>query len=188
MFSLGFVALFTILFILVFGTVAIMYNMLVGARNKANNAWFQISVQLKRRRDLIPNLVEAVRGYMQYEKETLESVIQARTRAIAANTIKETSKAEGELSTALGRLIALFERYPELKANENVLRLQEQLVTTENQLSFSRQFFNDCVMELNNLIQKFPTNIIAAIFNFKPMDYFEIPSEEKEVPKVDLKL
>lgn len=184
---LGFLALFTLLFVLFFGSIAIMYNMLVDARNKANNAWFQISVQLKRRRDLIPNLIEAVRGYMKYEQETLQKVIEARTKAVAANTVKETNQAEKELSASLGRLIALFEKYPELKANENVLRLQEQLTTTENQLSFSRQYYNDCVMTLNNRIQKFPTNIIAAIFSFKPMDYFDITPEETEPPKVDLK-
>ncbi len=183
---IGSLALFTLILVVVFGSIAVMYNMLVDARNKANNAWYQISVQLKRRRDLIPNLVEVVRGYMKYEQETLQRVIEARTKAVAANTVKETSEAEKELSAALGRLFALFERYPQLKADETVLRLQEQLTTTENQLSFSRQYYNDCVMELNNRIQKFPTNIIAAIFSFKPMDYFEIMPEEKEAPKVDL--
>ena len=166
--------------------LAVLYNRLVALRNRVKNAWSQISVQLKRRHDLIPNLVEAVKGYMKYEQETLTKVIAARSKAVSARGVKETAKAEGELGATLGHLLALFEKYPELKANENVMRLQEELTTTENQIAFARQFYNDSVMKLNNSLEQFPTNIIAGMFNFQHREFFEAPPEVKEPPKVDL--
>ncbi len=166
--------------------LAFLYNSLVALRNRVRNAWSQIAVQLRRRHDLIPNLVEAVKGYMKYEQETLQKVIAARSQAVSAKGIAEIAKAEGELGAVLGRLFALFERYPELKANENVMRLQEELTTTENQIAFARQFYNDSVMKLNNKIQQFPTNIVASMFNFREREFFEAPPAVKEPPKVDL--
>jgi len=167
-----------------------IYNSLVSQRMQVKNAWSQIDVQLKRRHDLIPNLVEAVKGYMKYEKETLTQVIEARAKAVSARDkgdLKEIGKAEGELSGFLGRLFALFERYPELKANQNVMMLQEELTNTENKIAFSRQFYNDMVMKYNTSIQVFPKNIIAGIFGFKSFDFLVIEKpEEKEAPRVDL--
>ena len=167
-----------------------VYNSLIRQKMQVKNAWSQIDVQLKRRHDLIPNLVNAVKGYMKYEKETLTQVIEARAKAVSARDkgdLKEMGKAEGELSGILGRLFALFERYPELKANQNVMALQEELTNTENKIAFARQFYNDMVMKYNTSIQVFPKNIIAGMFGFKPFDFFEIEKpEEREAPKVDL--
>src|SRR6202451_2791813 len=136
------------------------YNSLVRVRNEVDNSWRQIDVQLKRRHDLIPNLVEAVKGYMQFERETLTQVVEARGRAIAAPDQASRVAAENQLTAGLGRLLAVVERYPDLKADQNVMQLQEQLTTTENQLSFARQAYNDAVLALNTRIQTFPTNII----------------------------
>jgi LemA protein len=167
----------------------ILYNKLVRLRVRVKNAWAQIGVQLKRRHDLIPNLVNAVKGYMKYEQETLNKVMEARAKAVSATSVAEASKAEGELSGVLSRLFALFENYPDLKANQNVMALQEELTTTENQISFARQSYNDSVMLYNMALQMFPSNIIASIFNFKEEDKFlETTEAEKEVPKVDLTL
>jgi LemA protein len=167
-----------------------IYNSLVSQRMQVKNAWSQIDVQIKRRHDLIPNLVEAVKGYMKYEKETLTQVIEARAKAVSARDkgdLREIGKAEGELSGFLARLFALFERYPELKANQNVMMLQEELTNTENKIAFARQFYNDMVMKYNTSIQVFPKNIIAGIFGFKPFDFLIIEKpEEKEAPRVDL--
>lgn len=166
-----------------------IYNKLIKLKVIVQNAWSQIDVQLKRRHDLIPNLVNAVKGYMKYEQETLQKVIEARAKAVSASgtgDLRKIAEAEGELGGILTRLFALFENYPELKANENVLKLQEELTHTENNIAFSRQHFNDSVMRYNTAIQVFPSNIIAGIFNFKPYDFFEIPGEEKEVPRVSL--
>jgi LemA protein len=167
-----------------------MYNSLVSQRMQVKNAWSQIDVQIKRRHDLIPNLVEAVKGYMKYEKEALTQVIEARAKAFNARDkedLKEIGKAEGELSEFLARLFALFERYPELKANQNVMMLQEELSNTENKIAFARQFYNDMVMKYNTSIQVFPKNIIAGIFGFKPFDFLIIEKpQEKEAPGVDL--
>ncbi len=164
------------------------YNKLIVLRNRLRNARHQIDVQLKRRHDLIPNLVNAVKGYMKYEQETLTKIIEARAKAVSGGSLKEIAKAEGELSGLLSRLFALFENYPDLKADENVLRLQEELVTTENQLSYARQLYNDTVMRYNNAIMVFPTNIIAGMFSFKEEEFFEVPEAEKETPTVDLSL
>jgi LemA protein len=167
-----------------------IYNSLVSQRMQVKNAWSQIDVQIKRRYDLIPNLVEAVKGYMKYEKEVLTQVIEARAKAVSARDkgdLKEIGKAEGELSGFLVRLFALFERYPELKANQNVMMLQEELTNTENKIAFARQFYNDMVMKYNTSIQVFPKNIIAGIFGFKPFDFLIIEKpQEKEAPGVDL--
>ena len=164
-----------------------IYNRLVNLRNQVKNAWRQIDVQLKRRHDLIPNLVEVVKDYMQYEQETLQKVIQARSGAVNAHNPEEAIAAEGILTGALGKLFALMENYPDLKANENVSRLMEELSSTENKIAFSRQFYNDSVMALNNGIQTFPSNIIANIFGFKEATYFEVPEAETVVPKVNLR-
>lgn len=164
-----------------------IYNRLVNLRNQVKNAWRQIDVQLKRRHDLIPNLVEVVKDYMQYEQETLQKVIQARSGAVNAHNPEEAIAAEGILTGALGKLFALMENYPDLKANENVSRLMEELSSTENKIAFSRQFYNDSVMALNNGIQTFPSNIIANIFGYTEATYFEVPEAETAVPKVNLR-
>ena len=163
------------------------YNGLVGLRNQVKNAWAQIDVQLKRRHDLIPNLVQTVQGYMQYERATLEAVTKARNVAQQAvgQGVGAQAKAEGELSGALTRLLAVVERYPDLKANQNFLALQEQLTSTENKISFSRQFYNDSVLNYNNKTQMLPSNIVAGMTGFKHGEFFEVKeAEEREVPKV----
>jgi len=165
----------------------VFYNRLVGLNNQVKNAWRQIYVQLKRRHDLIPNLVEVVKDYMSYEQETLQKVIQARNQAVSAHSTEEAIAAEGMLGGALGKLFALMENYPDLKANENVARLMEELSATENKISFSRQFYNDSVMALNNGVQSFPSNILAGMFGFREATYFEVPETETAVPKVDLR-
>lgn len=165
----------------------VLYNRLVGLRNQVRNAWRQIDVQLKRRHDLIPNLVEVVKDYMSYEQETLEKVIQARNRAVGAHSPEEAIAAEGVLGGALGRLFALMENYPDLKANENVSRLMEELSATENRISFSRQFYNDSVMALNNGVETFPSNIVAGLFGFRAATYFEVAEAETATPQVDLR-
>ena len=164
-----------------------LYNRLVGLRNQVKNAWRQIDVQLKRRHDLIPNLVEVVKDYMSYEQETLQKVIEARNSAVAAHNPEEAIPAEGVLTGALGKLFALMENYPDLKANQNVSRLMEELSGTENKIAFSRQFYNDSVMSLNNAVQSFPSNFVAGMFHFTEATYFEVPEAETAVPKVDLR-
>ena len=166
-----------------------VYNGLINARNVVKNAWAQIDVQLKRRYDLIPNLVETVKGYKNFERETLEAVTKARTAAQGASSagVGERSKAEGELTAALSRLMVVVERYPELKANQNFLALQEELTSTENKISFSRQAYNDVVLQYNNKTQQFPSNIVAGIFNFKKDPEFLQATEaevERKAPKV----
>ncbi len=165
------------------------YNGLVRARIAVKNAWAQIDVQLKRRWDLIPNLVETVKGYKNFERETLEAVTKARTAAQAAGNapVAERSKAEGELSAALGRLMVVVEAYPELKANTNFLALQEELTGTENRISFSRQAYNDSVLQYNNKTQQFPSNIVAGLFKFtKEQEFLQATESEAErkAPKV----
>lgn len=164
------------------------YNLLVSLRNRVQNAWKQIDVQLKRRHDLIPNLVESVKGYMKYEQDTLQKVIEARSKAVTATSVKESAEAENVLTQSLGKIFALMENYPELKANENVLRLQEELTTTENQIAFARQYYNDLVMQFNTRQEVFPSNIIAQFFNFKPSEFFAVPEAEKATPSVNLSL
>jgi LemA protein len=167
--------------------VIVMYNSLVGIRNQVENAWKQIDVQLKRRHDLIPNLVEVVKDYMSFEQETLQQVIKARNSAVQAASPAEAIAAEGILSGALGRLMAVVEAYPDLKANQQVARLMEELTGTENKISFARQFYNDSVNSLNDSVQSFPSNIIAGMFGFRMGAYFEVPEVEKVTPKVDLR-
>ena len=181
----GWIIVALIIAVPLFGIV--LYNRLVGLRNQVKNAWRQIDVQLKRRHDLIPNLVEVVKDYMSYEQETLEKVIQARSQAVSAGTPEEAIAAEGILSGALGKLFALMENYPDLKANENVSRLMEELSATENKISFSRQFYNDSVMALNNAVEVFPSNIVAGMFGFHQATYFEVAEAEAATPKVELR-
>lgn len=165
--------------------VVAMYNSLVRLRNQVRNAWSQIDVQLKRRHDLIPNLVETAKGYMKHERGTLDSVTQARSKAVSAGTVGEKANAEGALSGAIGRFMLVVENYPDLKANQNFLALQEELTSTENKIGFSRQNYNDQVLFYNNKIQMFPSNVIAGMFNFKAEEFFELEDEaEKAVPKV----
>ncbi|MEJ2602060.1 MAG: LemA family protein [Gammaproteobacteria bacterium] len=167
-----------------------IYNRLVNSRNRVKNAFAQIDVQLTRRYDLIPNLVESVQGYMKHERGTLDAVISARNAAVSglsaakadpanAGAIKELAAAEATLGGALGRLFALAEAYPELKANENMLRFQEELASTENKVAFARQAFNDAVLTYNNTRENFPNNIVAGMFSFEPASFLDIESEEK---------
>ena len=164
-----------------------IYNGLVGLRNQTKNAWSQIDVQLKRRHDLIPNLIETVKGYMQHERGTLEAVTNARNLAQSADNANPGARAaaEGQLSGALARLLVVVENYPNLKANTNFLALQEELTGTENKISFSRQYYNDSVLGYNNKIQMFPSNIVAGMGGFKEGEFFEVKApEEREAPKV----
>jgi LemA protein len=188
-----------ILLILIVGAVVFaisIYNRLVASRNRFKNAFAQIDVQLTRRHDLIPNLVETAKGYMAHEKDTLEAVIKARTAAVAGlkeaakdpsdpAAMKALAEAEQGLSGALGRLFALSESYPDLKANENMMQLSEELTTTENKVAFARQAYNDSVMDYNTLRESFPNNFFAGWFNFAPAELLEIEDETKrEVPQV----
>ncbi len=168
--------------VLVILWVILAYNGLVAWRNKVKNAWAQIDVQLKRRHDLIPNLVETVKGYAKHEQETLEKVIQARNSAMQAQSPKEIGEAENILSGTLKSLFALSESYPDLKANQSFLQLQEELTATENKISFSRQFYNDTVMKFNTMIQVFPKNIIANLFKFTEKEFFEVELEAERQP------
>ena len=167
MFALIILALVLVVVFWVIG----LYNGLVRLRNQVKNAWSQIDVQLNRRYDLIPNLVEVVKDYMSYEQETLKQVIEARGRAMTAQGVAEKSHAENQLTGALKSLFAVAEAYPDLKANQNVMRLQEELASTENKIAFARQYYNDSVMRLNNQIEVFPSNLIANQFGFKREEY-----------------
>ena len=160
------------------------YNNLISLRNKKDDQWSQIDVQLKRRADLIPNLVEIVKGYAKHESKTLESVIEARNTYVSAKTPEEEMKASGEVTKALNKLFALSEAYPELKANENFLGLQKDVSDTEDKISYARQFYNDSVLTYNNKVQMFPSNIIAGMFNFTKASFFEVSESEKETPKI----
>ena len=173
--------------VLLVGGIIALYNSLVRQRNKVDNSWKQIDVQLKRRHDLIPNLVEVVKDYMSYEQEVLQNVTKARSQAMQASGPAEAGKAENMLTGALKSLFAVAENYPDLKANQNVSQLQEELTSTENKIAFARQLYNDVVMNFNNKVQTFPSNIIAGAFSFKAREYFEVPEEEKEVVTVDLR-
>ena len=171
--------------VVVFGAFTVgMYNKLVHARNIVKDQWAQIEVHLKRRADLIPNLVETVKGYASHEKETLDAVITARNKAVAANTPETEIKANGELTQALGRLFALSEAYPDLKANTNFMDLQNNLKETEDKISFARQFYNDAVLGYKNKLEMFPSNIIAGMFGFKPEMFFEATEAERQTPEV----
>jgi len=162
------------------------YNGLVALRNRSAAAWNQIDVQLKRRHDLVPNLVETVRGALEHERTTLESVVAARQRALDAHTPATSAVAEQGLSQALGKLFAVVEGYPDLKANQNVLQLQEELTNTENLIAFARQHYNDLVAQYDIKRESFPSNLIASRFGFEPREYFVAPDDERTTPKVSL--
>lgn len=165
------------------------YNRLIGLRNQVGNGWRQIDVQLKRRHDLIPNLVNTVRGAMEYERDTLTAVMEARARAVSASGPADAARKEGELTQALGRLFAVAENYPTLKANDNVRMLQEELTSTENKVGFARQFYNDIATKYNTAQQTFPSNLIASSFGFQTAELFEITdAAERSVPTVDLSM
>lgn len=161
------------------------YNRMRTISNRVDNAWSQVDVQLKRRYDLIPNLVETVKGYAQHEKETFENVTRARSLGIEAKSIPEQAQAENMLTQALRQVFAVAEAYPQLQANENFLALQEELSATEGKIAFARQFFNDTVLKFNNTIQVFPNLILAGAFGFKPKEYFEIDEESRGPVKVE---
>jgi LemA protein len=164
------------------------YNNLTALRLRVQNAWRQIDVQLKRRYDLIPNLVETVKGYMQHEQDTLQKVIDARSKAMASTGAKESAEAQTALTQSLGQVFALMENYPELKASKNVLDLQEELTTTENQIAFARQYYNDLVTQYNTKQQVFPSNMLAGLFRFQPSELFVVPGAETTTPRVNLTL
>ena len=163
------------------------YNTLVQLRNRVSDQWSQIDVQLKRRADLVPNLVETVKGYASHEKETLDAVISARNKFKSANTPEAEMEASGELTKALGRLMMLSEAYPDLKANQNFLKLQEDLGGIEEKIAYARQFYNDSVLTYKNKLEMFPSNIVAGMFNFEPRKFFEVEEESRENPKVSFK-
>jgi LemA protein len=176
-----FLAILILLILFVIGA----YNLLVRLRNQVNNAWSQIDVQLKRRHDLIPNLVETAKGYMKHERGTFEAITEARAKAMGAKNVSDASKAEGALGEALSKFMLVVENYPDLKANQNFLAVQEELSSTENKIAFARQAYNDQVLFFNNKIQMFPSNIVAGMFGFAKRDFFEISAAgEREVPKV----
>jgi len=169
------------------GVLAVVgYNRLVRRRIRCREAWSQIDVQLKRRHDLVPNLVNTVKGYAAHERETLEAVIQARNAAVAAQGVKQQEQAENMLTGALRQLFALSESYPQLQANQNFSQLQEELTSTENRIAFSRQHYNDSVAVYNTVVQQFPTNVLAGMFGFRNEEYFEIEEPgHREAPKVE---
>jgi LemA protein len=163
-----------------------LFNRLVGLRNRVDNGWSQIDVQLRRRYDLIPNLVETVKGYAAHEREVFEHVTQARTAAIEAQGVGDQAQAENQITAGLRRLFAVAENYPQLKASENFLALQEELSGTESKIAYARQFYNDQVMRLNTLIQRFPSNVVAGTFGFKPREFFDIEEPIRGPVQVDL--
>ncbi len=175
-----------IILVVVIIAIVLMYNSLIQARNKAKNSWSQIDVQLQRRFDLIPNLIEVVKGYMEYEKETLTKVTELRTSWANATTISEKAELNNQLSSALKTIMAVSENYPDLKANQSFSELQEELRNTENKISYARQFYNDSVTMYNTKLEVVPTNIIAGLFNFKAEELFKVDSEEaRKNVKVD---
>ena len=179
-----FLIILAIVIVLVLFVVGV-YNSLVSLKLRTENAWAQIDTQLKRRFDLIPNLVETVKGYAKHESETLEKVIEARNQYVAANgSVEESAKAEGMLEGAVKQLFALAESYPDLKANTNFMQMQEELSQTEDKVAHARQFYNDTVLQHNNKVQMFPSNIIAGMFNFKAETFFEASDAERENVKV----
>ena len=174
----GVIVLLIIMFVI--GT----YNSLIKLRNMVKDQWSQIDVLLKRRADIIPNLVETVKGYASHEKETLDAVITARNKVVSSSSTHDEMAANNELTGALSKLFALSEAYPDLKANTNFLDLQANLKETEDKISFARQFYNDAVLSYKNKLELFPSNIVASIFGFKPEEFFEATEADKEVPKV----
>ncbi len=177
------IVIIVVLVLLVIYVISI-YNKLVNSKNKVENQFSQVDIQLKRRADLIPNLVETVKGYTKHEEGTFTKVVEARNKALSANSINEKIEANNELSGALSKLLMLSEAYPDLKANENFLSLQNDLKETEDKITYARQFYNDSAMDFNNVVEMFPSNIIASMFKFKEFEYFKIDEKEKETPKV----
>ena len=164
----------------------LVFNQLVRHRNRVENAWSGIDVQLRRRYDLIPNLIEAVKGYATHEREVFEQVTQARTRAIEAGSVGDQAQAETEITRSLGRLLAVAEAYPQLRANENFLALQEELTATESKIAFARQFYNDQVMRYNTLIEQFPSLLVARLGSFRQREFFEAEEDSRGAVAVDL--
>lgn len=185
--DLGMIILIIIIIIVIVIALLLVkyYNNLVDLRNRVSNAWSQVDVQLKRRNDLIPNIVETVKGYAAHEKSTLNEVTQARSNISNASTVQEVAEADNQLTGALKTLFAVAESYPDLKANQNFIELQEQLSETEDKISYSRQFYNDTVLKYNNKCQQFPSNIIAGLFHFETKDFFQANEEDRAVPKVE---
>lgn len=184
--AIGYIILIIVVLLILWG--ASIYNGLVKLRNRCKEAWSDIDVQLKRRYDLIPNLIETVKGYATHERELFEKVTEARTKAMEAKDLKEKGEAENNLSNTLKSLFAVAENYPDLKASENFLELQRELRDTEDKIQAARRFYNGNIRDFNIQIESFPSNIIASVFNFKQMEFFEIEeekAEEKEPPKVD---
>jgi len=188
MFFAGAIGFFFMVFVAIVVLAVIflilIYNRLVVQRNRVDNGWAQIDVQLKKRYDLIPNLVETVKGYAKHEKEVFENVTKARTQAMQATDVTDQSKAENMITGALKSLFAVAENYPDLKANQNFLMLQEELSGVENKIAFARQFYNDTVMKYNTMTQTFPTNLVAGMLGFGQRDYFEIEEASREPVKV----
>ncbi len=179
-------AIFIVLVIVAFGIPFYLYNRLITLRERVENAWSQIDVQLKRRHDLIPNLVETAKGYMEHERETLENVTKARQQAVDASSVEDQAEAENMLTGALRQLFAVTENYPNLKADDNMQQVQEELTNTENKIGFARQHYNDTTMQYNQTIQKVPYNVIANMFSFQQKDFFEIEDPtEREAPEVE---
>jgi len=172
--------------VLVLLWAVLAYNRLVALRNRVENGWSQIDVQLRRRNDLIPNLVETVKGYAEHERELFEHVAQARAQAAGAQGVEQQAQAENVITSGLRQLFAVAENYPDLKANENFLALQEEIVGTESKIAYARQFYNDQVARLNTLIQKFPSNLIAGLGHFEPKPFFEIDEPVRGPVQVDL--
>jgi len=164
----------------------VLFNRLVSLRNRVDNGWSQIDVQLRRRYDLIPNLIETVKGYAAHEREVFEDIAVARTRGMAADSVADQARAENQVTRGLRQLLAVAEAYPELKANQNFLALQEELTGTESKIAYARQFYNDQVMRLNTAIQSFPSNLVASAFHFAPREFFDIEDPARGPVQVDL--
>jgi LemA protein len=175
-----------LLIVIALGWVILTYNSLISLNNEVKNAWHQIDVQLKRRHDLIPNLVSVVKGYMEYERVTFQRVTTARTMALSALNLRDKAQAEDTLTRTLQSLFAVMENYPVLKSNENAMELQEELASTENKIAFSRQFYNDLVANLATKIGIFPNNIIAALFGFRRAEYFAADEHDRDIPEADI--
>ena len=178
------IIIIVVIIVILIGTIIHLYNKLVSLKNRVKNSYAQIDVQLKRRNDLIPNLVETVKGYAGHEKGVLEEVTRARTGVMNASNIQETSEADNQLTSALKTLFAVAENYPDLKANSNFQQLQTELSETEDKISYARQFYNDVVLKYNNACQQFPSNILAGMFGFSEEEYFHVPESETAVPEV----
>jgi LemA protein len=181
---LGWILLGAIVLVLLIGIV--LFNRLVSLRNRVDNGWSQIDVQLRRRYDLIPNLIETVKGYAAHEREVFEEISEARTRGMAADSVPDQAQAENQVTRGLRQLFAVAEAYPELKANQNFLALQEELTGTESKIAYARQFYNDQVMRLNTAIQAFPSNVVASMFHFRPREFFDIEDPVRGPVQVDL--